>query len=157
MSQTTLSTDSLDEEDTIHPLHWDTHYFGKYIAVFGLVSSLFDFVTFYVLYRVFSLGSTGFQTGWFIESIATQVLIIFVIRTKRVPFFKSWPSAPVIFSTIGIVALAWIVPFTPLGEILSFKPLPPFILASIAGIVFIYLIAGEIAKSIFYRVYKKAL
>ncbi len=157
MSQTTLSTDTTDEEDTIHPLRWDTHFFGRYIAVFGLVSSIFDFITFFVLYKVFSLGASGFQTGWFIESIATQVLIIYIIRTKRVPFFKSWPSMPVICSTIGIVLLAWIIPFTPLGTWLSFKALSPFILMSIAAIVAVYLVIGEIAKALFYRVYKKAL
>jgi Mg2+-importing ATPase len=157
MSQTTLSTDSTDEEDTIHPLRWDTKFFGKYIAVFGLVSSVFDFITFFVLYKVFSLGASGFQTGWFIESIATQVLIIYIIRTKRVPFFKSWPSRPVIFSTIGIVALAWIIPFTPIGAVLSFTALSPFMLAAIAGIVAVYLIAGELAKAMFYRTFRKAL
>ncbi len=157
LSQTTLSTDSLDEEDTIHPLRWNTHYFGKYIAVFGFVSSVFDFITFYLLYKVFSLGAEGFQTGWFIESIATQVLIIYIIRTKRVPFFRSWPSIPVIFSTIGVVVLAWVIPFTSLGKILSFQPLSPFILFSIAGIVITYLFVGEWAKKIFYHVYKKAL
>ena len=157
MSQATLSTDTIDEEDTIHPLRWDTHFFGRYIAVFGLVSSVFDFITFFVLYKVFSLGASGFQTGWFIESIATQVLIIYIIRTRRVPFWKSWPSLPVICSTIGIVALAWIIPFTPAGELLSFNPLSPFMLASIAGIVAIYLIVGEIAKAIFYRAFRKAL
>jgi Mg2+-importing ATPase len=157
MSQTTLSTDSTDEEDTIHPLRWDTHFFGRYIAVFGLVSSIFDFITFFVLYKVFSLSASGFQTGWFIESIATQVLIIYIIRTKRVPFFKSWPSIPVIFSTVGIVALAWIIPFTPIGSILSFSPLSPFILVSIAGIVAVYLFVGEMAKAMFYRAFRKAL
>jgi len=161
MSQTTLSTDSTDEEDTIHPLRWDTHYFGRYITVFGLVSSIFDFITFYVLYKFYTLyesfGATGFQTGWFIESIATQVLIIYIIRTKRVPFFKSWPSVPVICSTIGIVVLAWIIPFTFVGKILLFKPLSPLMLSVVAGIVAVYLVIGEIAKAIFYRVYKKAL
>jgi len=157
MSQTTLSTDSTDEEDTIHPLRWDTHFFGRYIAVFGLVSSIFDFITFFVLYKVFSLGASGFQTGWFIESIATQVLIIYIIRTKRVPFWKSWPSIPVICSTIGIVALAWIIPFTPIGTILSFTALSPFMLVTIAGIVATYLIVGEIAKAMFYRAFRKAL
>ncbi|MFA5830929.1 MAG: magnesium-translocating P-type ATPase [Candidatus Paceibacterota bacterium] len=157
MSQTTLSTDSTDEEDTIHPLRWDTHFFGRYIAVFGLVSSIFDFITFFVLYKIFSFSASGFQTGWFIESIATQILIIYIIRTKRVPFWKSWPSIPVIFSTIGVVALAWIIPFTPLGEILSFTALSPLALFAIAGIIAVYLFVGEMAKAMFYRAYKKAL
>ena len=157
MSQTTLSTDSIDEEDIIHPLRWDTSFFGKYIAVFGFVSSIFDFITFFVLYKVFSLGASGFQTGWFIESIATQVLIIYIIRTKRAPFFKSWPSRPVIISTLGIVALAWIIPFTPVGEILSFTTLSPFMLVTIAGIVAVYLVVGEFTKAMFYRAFRKAL
>jgi len=157
LSQTTLSTDKTDKEDIQKPLRWDTHYFGRYIAVFGLVSSVFDFLTFYVLYKVFSLGESGFQTGWFIESIATQVLIIYIIRTKQVPFFKSFPSLPVVFSTLGIVGLAWIIPFTSLGEALGFSILPGSVILAIVLIVAVYLLVGEVVKSFFYRICKKAL
>jgi Mg2+-importing ATPase len=157
MSQTTLSADNTDEEATKKPLRWDTHYFGHYIFTFGLVSSIFDFITFFMLYKVFSLGAEGFQTGWFIESIATQVLIVYIIRTKRVPFWKSMPSWPVVLSTLGIVLLAWIVPFTPFGAGLSFVRLPWTILCAIMSIVVCYLVVGEMAKALFYRWCKRAL
>jgi len=157
MSQTTLSGDNIDDEDVQKPLRWDNRFFGRYLIIFGLVSSIFDFITFYVLYKVFSLGASGFQTGWFIESIATQVLIIYIIRTKRVPFFKSLPSRAVAFSTIGIVFLAWIIPLTPLGKILSFTPLSVNILFSITSIVVLYLAVGEGAKWVFYKANTTAL
>lgn len=156
LSQTTLPTDHTDKESTRSPLKWNMHGFTKYIIAFGIVSSLFDFLTFYVLYGVFHLSETHFQTGWFIESIATQVLIVFIIRTKRVPFFKSKPSVFVFASTIGIVLFSWLLPYTPIGALLSFSPLPPEILLIIIGIVGVYLLAGEAVKYLFYRRYAEA-
>jgi Mg2+-importing ATPase len=156
MSQTTIPSDNTDRESLVSPLRWNMKEFTKYIIVFGIASSIFDFLTFFTLYSVFNLQESQFQTGWFIESIATQVLIIFVIRTKRIPFFKSWPSIYVAASTVGIVALAWTIPFTPLGVLLGFTVLPIKILCTIAGIVFAYLFVGEGAKMIFYRSYPKA-
>lgn len=156
LSQTTIPTDSTDDESVISPIKWDMKEFSKYIIVFGLISSIFDFLTFYVLFVVFHMKDQQFQTGWFIESIATQILVIFIIRTKRVPFFRSTPGIFVTISTIAVVAFAWIVPYTPLGTLLSFIPLPPILLALIAGIVVTYLILAEILKYFFYRIFKKA-
>ena len=152
LSQTTLPSDNTDTEATLTPVKWRMKEFSKYIIVFGIVSSLFDFMTFFVLYKVFKLSEAGFQTGWFIESIATQVLVIFIIRTKRVPFFKSLPSKYVAASAIGVVSFAWIFPFTPLGTLLlSFVSLSGNVLLSMAVIVLAYLLAAEIAKSLFYK------
>ncbi len=156
ISQTTIPADNTDIESVKEPLGWNMKVFFKYIIVFGLVSSIFDFLTFYLLYGVFHLNASHFQTGWFIESIATQVLVIFVIRTKRIPFFRSTAGKWVIFSTIGIVLLAWITPYTILGRLLSFDPLPPVIIASIFGLVLIYLLVAEVAKYFFYRHFTKA-
>ncbi|HEY9585733.1 MAG TPA: cation transporting ATPase C-terminal domain-containing protein, partial [Candidatus Paceibacterota bacterium] len=104
----------------------------------------------------FHLSEMHFQTGWFIESIATQVLIIFIIRTKRVPFFKSRPSWYVLSSGLGVVALAWAIPYTPIGALFSFVALPPMILLAILVIVAAYLVVGEIVKYFFYRRYAHA-
>ena len=156
VSQTTIPSDNTDDESVKLPLKWNMHEFFKYIIVFGIISSIFDFLTFYVLYGVFHLNAEHFQTGWFIESIATQILVIFIIRTKRVPFFQSIPGRYVTFSAIAVVALAWIIPYTKLGALLSFSPLPSVLILLIAGIVISYLIVTEISKYFFYRLFTKA-
>jgi Mg2+-importing ATPase len=156
VSQTALPTDSTDDEAVKHPLSWNMREFFKYIIVFGLISSIFDFLTFYILYAVFNLNESQFQTGWFIESIATQILIIFIIRTKRVPFFKSTPGIFITLSAIFVVILAWVIPYTSLGTILSFTPLPPILILLIIGIVISYLIITEISKYFFYRLFTTA-
>lgn len=156
MSQTTLSTDNIDKEDTKKPLRWEMGYFGKYIIVFGIVSSLFDFLTFFLLYKVFHLTDGTFQTGWFIESIATQIFIVYVIRTKQVPFFKSHPRNWVVWSTLITVIIAWTIPYTPIGKLFSFVMLPFATSAAILGIVLVYLLVGEVVKYFFYRKYPLA-
>ena len=156
VSQTTIPTDNTDVELIKRPLKWNMKEFFKYIIVFGIVSSIFDFLTFYLLYGVFNLNASQFQTGWFIESIATQVLVIFIIRTKRVPFFRSKPGIFVTISAIAIVILAWIIPYTFLGPLLSFQALPPVLILFILGIVGCYLIVAEISKYFFYKLFAKA-
>jgi Mg2+-importing ATPase len=156
MSQTTLSTDNIDKEDTKKPLRWEMGYFGKYIIVFGVVSSLFDFLTFFLLYKVFHLTDGTFQTGWFMESIATQIFIVFIIRTKHVPFFKSHPRNWIVWSTLITVVIAWTIPYTPIGRLFSFSMLPFATSAAILGIVLVYLLVGEVVKYFFYRKYPLA-
>jgi Mg2+-importing ATPase len=151
LSQTTLPSDHIDEETTKNPIAWDMSGFSRYIIVFGIASSVFDFFMFYLLYAVFDMKDSAFQTGWFIESIATQVLIIFVIRTKRVPFFRSMPSVYIMMNAAFIVGLAWALPFTVVGSWLHLVPLPLPILGAIAGVVVVYLLFGEFVKYFFYR------
>lgn len=156
LSGTTLPTDHTDPESMQKPLKWNMRDFSKYILVFGVVSSLFDFLTFYLLFTVFHLSEMHFQTGWFIESIATQVLIIFIIRTKRTPFWTSRPSVYVFLSAVGMVVFAWAIPYTPLGALFSFAILSPTLLFAIIGIVAVYLVVGETVKYFFYRRYALA-
>jgi Mg2+-importing ATPase len=156
LSGTTLPTDHTDPESMQAPLKWNMREFSKYILVFGVVSSLFDFLTFYLLFAVFHMSEMRFQTGWFIESIATQVLIIFIIRTKRTPSWKSKPSRYLVLSAASVVSLAWVIPYTPLGELFSFTALPPILLLAIVGIVATYLVVGETVKYFFYRRYALA-
>jgi Mg2+-importing ATPase len=114
------------------------------------VSSLFDFVTFLVLLGGLGAGTALFRTGWFVESIATQVLVIFVIRTRRAPY-ASRPDARLVALSLAIVACAALLPLLPYAPMLGFVPLPPVYYVAIACIVAAYLAAAELAKRRFYR------
>lgn len=151
-SQLTIPSDNVDPEYIARPKRWDMGFVKKYMVVFGLISSIFDFITFYTLYVFFSVGEKGFQTGWFIESLATQTLIIHIIRTRKIPFIQSSPSTGLLLSTILVVVVGWVLPYTPLGPLFGFTVLSPQIIASIALIVVCYLITVEVAKRIFYKV-----
>ncbi len=156
LSQTALPTDTVDTEDTKRPLSWDIGAIRRYMFVFGLVSSLFDFLTFAVLYKVFGLTDAAFQTGWFIESIATQVLVVFIIRTKGLPW-RSRPSGTVALVSIAVVALAVLLPFLPFTAPVGFVTLPLGILVALAGITLAYLVVAELAKRAYYRAEEKRM
>jgi Mg2+-importing ATPase len=121
--------------------------------VFGPISSIFDFITFFVLLVIFVADASLFRTAWFMESICTQTLVIFVIRTRVVPFYRSRPSRLLVASTILIVVVACILPFTVIGSIFSFVPPPLSFFAVLAGLVAGYLIMVELVKRWFYRKY----
>ena len=116
----------------------------------GPVSSLFDFLTFFVLLRVFHAPETLFHTGWFVESLATQSLVIFVIRTRGNPL-RSRPSLVLVATTLAVVAAGTALPFTPLGARLGFVPLPGLFFAILASMVIVYLALVQVAKRWFYR------
>ena len=111
--------DEVDPEAMAQPPHWDMRFIRNFMLVLGPVSSLFDFLTFGLLLLVFGAGEALFQTGWFIESLATQVLVIFVIRTRRNPL-RSRPSPYLVMAALGVVALAVLLPFTALGRWFGF-------------------------------------
>jgi len=125
----------------------------QFMYTFGLMSSVFDIMTFVLLFSVFQVNESVFQTGWFIESLATQALVVHVIRTRKIPFLQSRPSKWLLISTFACVAVGWIIPFTPVGAFLHFSPLPIPILFAIAGLVLLYLVTVEIGKRIFFRVH----
>lgn len=153
VSQFSLPTDSVDADDLRRPAHWDLKFIRRYMIVFGLVSSVFDFLTFYLLFFVYHLPEHQFQTGWLIESFATQTLVIYVIRTKKIPFLQSRPSKMLLATTMAAVAGVWLVQFTYLGRMLELERLPFNIMGIIASYVIIYLILVEIVKRSFYRSY----
>jgi len=128
-------------------------FIKKFILVFGPISSLFDFLTFFILLFVFSAQAALFQTAWFIESICTQTLVIFVIRTRVVPFYRSAPSLSLIASTFTVVLVACVLPFTFLGRIFGFVQPSLSIYAVIACLVVCYLVLVEVVKKYFYRRY----
>ena len=150
-SQITIPTDNVDEEQTRRPAHWDITMIRRFMVFFGPISSLFDFGTFAILLLGFGASHTLFRSGWFIESLATQSLAIFVIRTRRVPFFRSRPSTALTASTLVAVAIAFALPFSPLAHTLGFTSLPTGLVAAIVAIVPAYLLVLELAKRLFYR------
>jgi len=150
-SQLSLPTDTVDNDEIRRPSTWSLPFIRKYMLTFGPVSSVFDFLTFAVLYWGFRVAESQFQTGWFIESIATQIFVIYVIRTKKIPFLQSRPSRLLLANTLLIVAVAWALPFTPLGGMLGFSPLPLAVVATLFIIVCACLALAEIVKRFFYR------
>ena len=150
-SQVTIPTDKVDDDWVNKPRKWDLNFIKKFMYTFGPISSIFDFLTFFLLFFVFKLGESAFQTGWFLESLATQTLVIHIIRTKQIPFLQSKASKWLIFSTFTAVAVGWLIPYTSLGKFFKFSPLPTNILLSIACLVIVYLILVEIVKRIFYK------
>ncbi len=150
LSEVPIPMDSVDPEDVARPRLWDMAFIRNFMMIVGPVSSVFDFLTFAVLLVVFSAQEALFHTGWFIESIATQVLVIFVIRTRRSPL-RSRPNALLAATSLGVVAAAMLLPFTRVGASLGFVPPPPVFFLILAGMAVVYLLAVEGVKRWFFR------
>ncbi|WP_443071124.1 magnesium-translocating P-type ATPase [Streptomyces sp. NBC_01476] len=150
-SQLAIPTDNVDEAQLRRPAHWDIAFIRRFMVSFGPISSLFDFATFGVMLWVFHAGATQFRTGWFVESLATQALVIFAIRTRRIPFWHSHPSLALSLSALGVTAIGALLPSTPLAHTLGFQLLPSAFFAALAGLVVCYLALIEASKWIFYR------
>ncbi len=150
-SQLALPFDTVEEEILNKPRPWDITFIKHFMIVFGLASSIFDFLTFYILYKVFALADGSFQTGWFIQSFATQTLVIFIIRSPK-SFWKAVPSHIAVRCAAWVsVIIAWGLALSGLGKIFGFTPLPLLTIISIIGIVIIYLSTIEIIKIRFYK------
>jgi P-type Mg2+ transporter len=150
-SQLAIPTDNVDEEQLRRPSHWDIGFIRRFMIYFGPLSSVFDFVTFGVMLWVFHSGPAQFRSGWFVESLATQTLVIFAIRTRRIPFFRSHPSLPLTLAALGVVVVGALLPAAPFAHTLGFQPLPGAFFAALAGMVVGYLALIEVGKRIFYR------
>jgi P-type Mg2+ transporter len=148
--ETTIGTDNVDSEMAEKPRRWNVNFIRNFMIVFGPLSSVFDYLTFGVLLLVLQSPVELFRTGWFVESVVSASLIVLVVRSRR-PFFKSKPSKYLMITTLVIVSAAVIVPFTPLGALFGFRPLPISFLLAMAAIVALYIISADIAKGIFYR------
>jgi Mg2+-importing ATPase len=151
ISEMTLPTDNVDEEQLRRPAHWDIRMIRRFMLFFGPISSIFDFATFAIMLGVFDAGATLFRSGWFVESLATQSLIVFAIRTRRVPFFRSRASRPLTLTTLSVVAVGAILPFSPLAGVLGFTALPAAFFAFLVGMVVVYIVLIELGKRRFYR------
>ena len=150
----TLPTDNVDEEYTQRPKRWDIDFVKKYTLFFGPFSSLYDFLTYGIMLFVFAAPPALFRSGWFVESFWTEVLIIFVIRTRRIPFFTSRPGKWLTALTISCVVFGTIVPFTPLGSFLGFTPLPGEYWILLALMVATYLLLVDAGKVFFFKICK---
>jgi Mg2+-importing ATPase len=150
VSEMPIPLDGVDNEITAKPEHWDMRFIRNFMLVMGPVSSIFDFLTFGLLLLVFHADEALFQTGWFIESLATQVLVIFVLRTRGNPL-KSRPYPLLTATSLAVVVLAVVLPFTPLGTWFGFVPPSPAFLLAIAGLTVSYLALAQAAKWAFYR------
>jgi Mg2+-importing ATPase len=149
MSEAAIPLDRVDEQGLRRPGTLDMGFIQRYMWLFGLISSAFDALTFWVLLGVLHADATLFRTGWFMESLITQVLVIFVIRTRDRPW-RSRPSAALTGTSLAVVAVALLLPYVPLGHLVQLEPPPPIFLAWLAGMVATYLVLVEIAKRYFY-------
>ena len=152
-SQTAIPTDNVDEEYLAQPRRWDIGNIFKFMVLVGPISSIFDFTTFFVMTHVFDglRDPALFRTGWFVESLLTQTLIIHVIRTAKTPFVESRPSAALVITSLAVCAIGVILPITPLGQTLRFTPLPWLYWPILAGTLLLYGLLTQAAKLWFIR------
>jgi len=150
VGQLAIPGDHVDDEILARPAGWDITFVRRFMAVFGPVSSVFDFMTFFVMLVILNAGHSEFRSGWFVESLATQTLVIFVIRTRRVPFFHSRPSRTMIAVPIICALIGAILPFTPLAGVLGFTSLPIAFFLILLGMIGAYLVLVEVVKARFY-------
>jgi Mg2+-importing ATPase len=150
LSQLTIPTDNVDDTYLKKPQRWDIGLIRNFMVFIGPISSIFDFLTFYVLLHFFHASEAQFHTGWFVESLATQTLVLFVIRTAKNPL-RSRPSSPLIATCLAAVAVGTYLPFSPLAGILGFTPLPAAYFGFVAVTTGVYLLLVEAAKRILLR------
>lgn len=145
-----IATDRVDEEWTRRPRRWNIAFIRRFMTVFGLLSSVFDFLTFAALLRIFHVAAPQFRSAWFVGSVISAALILLVIRA-RCPVFQSRPSSPLLWATAVVGAVATLLPFTPAAAALELAPLPGAILAFLLGNAALYAVAAEATKRWFYR------
>jgi Mg2+-importing ATPase len=150
ISELPIPLDRVDDDYLSHPRHWDMNFIRNFMLTVGPISSIFDFLTFYILLTVFHADQALFHTGWFIESMATQVLVIFIIRTRKNPF-KSRPNIWLVIFAVSVVATAIILPFTPAATYLGFVVPPAIFFLILSGMVLVYLLMVEVIKQWFFR------
>jgi P-type Mg2+ transporter len=147
-SQIAIPTDHVDPSFMKKPQHWDISLISKFMIFIGPISSIFDFLTFFILLRVFHAGPVLFHTGWFVESLSTQTLVLFIIRTAGNPL-RSLPSLPLTITVLLVVAIGLLLPYTPLADPLGFTPLP--------GLYFLFLIAMTVTYLLLVELVKRPL
>jgi Mg2+-importing ATPase len=146
----TIATDNVDREFVEKPRRWDISFIRKFMMAFGLLSSVFDYLTFGVLLLVLQASPQEFRAGWFVESVISASAVVLVVRTRR-PFFKSMPGRYLSTATLLIMCVTLALPFVPMGgRLFGFTPLPPSFLAWMGLIVAFYIISAELVKKIFY-------
>ena len=157
LSEATIPTDNVDDEYIGKPKKLDISYIRRFMVTMGPVSSIFDFITFFLLLVVFKATVPVFQTAWFIESLLTQTLVVFVLRTRKTPFWKSKPGKFLVISSLSVVAVALALPYTPLGAIFNFTPPSAIFYLGLAGLIVAYLFLLEVVKKWFLKRYSYRL
>src|SRR6185369_10988666 len=149
-SQLAIPTDRVDPEQLHAPSHWNIAFIRRFMLTFGPISSLFDFLTFGLMLGVLHAGPVEFRTGWFVESLATQTLIIFAIRTRRVPFLRSTPGGVLTLATLAVIAAGIALTLSSLGPSLGFTALPWQFFTALVALAVGYLVLVEVTKKVFY-------
>jgi Mg2+-importing ATPase len=150
----TIATDNVDPEVADRPRRWDIAFLRKFMVVFGLVSSLFDYATFGLLLWILRANQNQFRTGWFLESVVSASLVVLVVRTRR-PFFRSRPGRALTLATAVVAVATLVLPLTPLARPFEFVRLPATFFAALLAVVLLYGLAAEAAKHLFYRLYRE--
>ena len=145
-----IATDRVDREWTDHPRRWDLKFIRKFMLTFGLISSVFDFLTFGMLILLLRASPEQFRTGWFLESVVSASLVVLVVRTRK-PLHQSRPARSLLMATLLVIAVAAILPLTPLARLFGFLPLQPAVIVTITIIVLAYILVAELAKKVFYK------
>jgi Mg2+-importing ATPase len=161
VSQLSIPFDRMDEEYLSKPRKWDAGDIGRFMVWIGPASSVFDMTTFALLWYVFGANSPAhqslFQSGWFIESLLTQTLVVHMIRTRKIPFLQSAAAAPVLGLTSAIIVLGMLIPYTAVGAKLGMMPMPPMYFAWLAATVLAYCALTQLVKVIYIRRYERWL
>jgi Mg2+-importing ATPase len=145
-----IADDSVDRELVDRPRRWDIGFIGRYMITFGALSSVFDFLTFGALLWVFRATPYMFRTGWFVESLLTELVVALVMRTRR-PFFRSRPGTVLLTSTAILIPVAFAIPYVPFAAVFGFVPIPAALSGTIGAITLSYVAATELLKRRFYR------
>jgi len=145
----TIASDNVDPEMLVKPRRWNTRFIRNYMILFGLVSSIFDFLTFGTLLFLFRASPDEFRTGWFIESLITELVIALVVRTRHV-FFRSRPGRLLLVSSLIFIGIALVIPYLPFISVFGFIPLPAPLMLAMLGLTALYVLATELAKKYFY-------
>ena len=151
ISQIAIPTDEVDKEYLVSPRPWNIDGIKKFMLIIGPISSLFDFITFGVLLFWLKASPQLFHTGWFLESLLTQTLVIHVIRTRKIPFKESWPSGFLLVSSIVIVLVGFYIPLSPLAENLGFVTPPAVFYVALFFIASAYFFLVQVVKSWFVK------
>jgi len=144
-----IATDNVDREMVEKPRRWNIQFIRQFMMTFGILYSVFDYLTFGVLLLLLHATVIQFRTGWFLESVSASIIVL-VIRTRK-PFFRSKPGKYLLMATLLVVVVTIVFPFTPLAEPLGFQAIPGTILVAIGIIVVFHIIAAEMTKRSFYK------
>jgi len=151
IAQIFLPWDSVDKSFRAAPRQWSPLSIARFMLLFGPLSSVFDLITFSVLWFVYGARSPEqaalFQTGWFIVGLSTQLFVVHILRTERIPFLQSWGAPPLLIATLIVLCVAFVLPETPFGTFVGFVNLPKTYYVWATGIVIAYLLAAQMGKS----------